>query len=140
MYTPAQQAAIAIVATVPTTVRFGVLPISCEGLDIGFVDAEYVDELTAAAKASPARPALQFGPAIRGGAQMGLLPTISHVVEQDEDHILVTRDGRTVTVEVSLPGEFMALTDMYGTDMRFDIGMADAIIAAMQTLKARAGD
>lgn len=138
MYTPAQQAAIAIVATVPATVSFGVLPVSCEGLDIGFVEQDYVDELTAAAKASPAQPALEFGPAIRGGAQMGLLPTICMVVE-DEDSISITKGGRKIQVGLSIVGDFMSLADNDETEARFDIDMADAVIAAMQALKARAG-
>lgn len=142
MYTPAQQAAIAIVAAItpsPPKVGFALLPVFCDGLEIGFVPRDQVSTLTEAAKASPAQPVLRFESAIRGGTQMGLLPTICLVVE-DEDHncISVTMDGRRIDISVSIPGECMSLTDGYGAQMGFDIHMADAIIAAMQALKARA--
>lgn len=143
MYTPAQQAAIAIVATLttyPPKVGFALLPVFCDGLEIGFVPQDQVDTLTEAAKASPAQPVLKFESAIRGGTTIGLAPAICHVADTtygERKVISVTMDN--FVVDVGIDDGAVSIEDMEGRYVHFQLGMADAIIAAIQTLRERAG-
>ncbi|MFZ3481979.1 hypothetical protein [Sphingomonas sp. 3-13AW] len=138
MFTPAQHAAIAIVHTVPSFLSSETMPVMCEGKLIGHITSDYVDELLATARNHPAKPVLEIGERTSGGVHTGVIPAIAVVVDNGEDKMEVTMDGRSITVEMSIPGEFMSIFDSYGQEVRFDLSMADAIIIAMQTLKQRA--
>jgi len=136
MYTPAQKAAIAIVSSVPAVVRFGAVSVTCDGMLIGHVDTDYVEELTDTAKESPASPELVFGPAIRGGVKTGVLDSIVVVRDWDDRHVLEMA-GRTVELSIPASGEFLIIND--GSDnIHIEMGMLDAAIASMLALKARA--
>ncbi len=69
---------------------------------------------------------------------MGLLPTIC-MTDDREDAVSLTMAGRKIEVVMSIPGDFMALVDSFGAQVDIEMEMVDAVIAAMQTLKARAG-
>jgi len=138
MHSQAQQAAIAIVSTVPRTVRFGTVPVTCEDLLIGHVDREYVEELTERAENSPARPQLTFGPQVRGGMRMGVVDSIAVVTDNDDRHV-VEKAGRRITLAIPHSGECVTLRDEHEGYMPIDIDMIDEIVASLLALKTRAG-
>jgi len=136
MYTPAQHAAIALVHSVPATICFGAVSVTCDGMLIGHIEQEYVAELTDTAKDAESRPELVFGTAIRGGVKTGVLDTIVVVRDQDDVHV-VEMAGRTVELEIPGSGEFITVSDGYG-NISIEMSMLDATIASMLALKARA--
>lgn len=134
-----QRAAIASIALIQPKVKFGVHPVVCDNLLVGYVEESDIATLEDACAASAIPYALDIGPKIRGGHMTGLMKGIANIVQGD-NVCTITASGKTIRTVTNDMHDHVAIQDDHG-EIIVEIDAVDALIESLQAISAihRAG-